>query len=83
MKALVDAVVVRNGKMVYINNYEIEISNKFEILADIVADGEFDEDLDNELMNEVKETLLNGEFTDIDVINWIGTKTEVLHEAWD
>lgn len=83
MKALVDAVVVKNGKMVYINNYEIEISNKFEILADIVADGEFDEDLDNELMDEVKETLLNGEFTDVDSINWIGTKTEVLHEAWD
>lgn len=83
MKALVDAVVVKNGKMVYINNYEIEISNKFEILADIVADGEFDEDLDNELMDEVKNTLLHEEFTDVDFINWIGTKTEVLHEAWD
>lgn len=83
MKALVDAVVVRNGKMVYINNYEIEISNKFEILADIVADGEYDEDLDEMLLNEVKETLLNGEFTDVDVINWVGTKTETLHETWD
>ncbi len=83
MKALVDAVVVRNGKMVYINNYEIEISNKFEILADIVADGEYDEDLDNELMNEVETTLLNGEITDVGAINWIGTKTEVLHETWD